>query len=265
MKDKVAEVLGLSNVSTEDLEHKIYGPIIIKTYRKLITEKSQTDGYYIILFSYMHSSFRDFESYLNISSPLEENDIQLILKQYISKFTTYKIPPGLYTFKALSEVLSRGFKNEFELRSLRKNHIHDKSDSTIIESDNVTLIIKSFSGYDIKVLRFDKKSFFNTVLDFSLYWDYKIFITIGDNEYYSERNRKLGIIKKNHLKCNVIDGSVVNGSRQPISYKFVLNKSPGYKIFRERETNHYKIINKTVLNTTTFCPEDGAHKDVNFN
>ena len=41
----------------------------------------------------MHSSFRDFESYLRMFCPLDENDGQLVLKQYNSKFTTCKIPP----------------------------------------------------------------------------------------------------------------------------------------------------------------------------
>ena len=240
LKDKVAEVLGLSAISTEDSEHELYGPIITKTKRKLITEKSQTEGYYILILKYMHSSFKDFESYLKILSSLDENDIHLIFKQYIPKFATYKIPPGVYTFKDLSEALSRGFKSEFKLRNLRPNHKHDKSDSIIIESDNVTLITKFFSRYDIKVSRFDEKSFFNTVLGFSPYWDYINYIPIGDNEYYSEKNRNLSIINKIHFKCIVIDGSVVNVSRQPILYSFVLNKPPGYKVFCDSETIHYK-------------------------
>ena len=66
LKDKVTEVFGLSDISIEDLEHEINGPNINKTYRKLLTEKSQTDGYHIIFLNYMHSSFRDFESYLRI-------------------------------------------------------------------------------------------------------------------------------------------------------------------------------------------------------
>ena len=119
-------------------------------------------------------------------SPLDEKDIQLILKQNNSKFTTYKVPPGAHTFKHLSEVYSRGFKNEFQLRILRPKHKHDKSDSYIIESDNVTLITTLFSRYDIKVLRFDKKSIFSTVLGFSPYCDYKNIID-RDNEYYSEK------------------------------------------------------------------------------
>ena len=38
--------------------------------------------------AYARSPFRDFESYLRIVVGLDENDIQLILKQYNSKFVT---------------------------------------------------------------------------------------------------------------------------------------------------------------------------------
>ena len=67
------------------------------------------------------------------------------------------------------------------------------------------------------------------------------------------------------LKADVIDGSVVNGSRQPILYSFVLDKKPGYKVFSEPETIHYKKINKSVLNTVTFFLEDDYNEVVNFN
>ena len=123
----------------------------------------------------MHSSFRDFESYLRVFSLLDENDIQLILKQYNSKFTTYKFPPGAFTFNDLSDVPSRGFQNELELRILQPNLKHDKSDSIITENDNVTLITKLILRPDIKVMRIDKNSYFNTVLSFSPIWDYKSF------------------------------------------------------------------------------------------
>ena len=62
----------------------------------------------------------------------------------------------------------------------------------------------------------------------------------------------LGNTNKIHLKCDVIDGSVVDGLRQPILYSFVLYKLPGYKIFSEPETKYYKKINKSVLNIITF-------------
>ena len=117
----------------------------------------------------MHTSFREFENLRRMYSPLDENDIQFVFKQSNSKFMTYKIPPGAYTFKYVSEVLSRGFKKALELRKIRPNHKHDKLDSIIIESDNVILITKLVFRHDIKYLRLDKKSFFNTILGLSPY------------------------------------------------------------------------------------------------
>ena len=67
------------------------------------------------------------------------------------------------------------------------------------------------------------------------------------------------------MKCDCLDGSVVNGLRQPILYSFVLDKLPGYKIFSEPETIHYKKINKSILNTITFYLEDNNNKEVDFN
>ena len=67
------------------------------------------------------------------------------------------------------------------------------------------------------------------------------------------------------MKCDVIDGSVVNGLRQPILYSFVFDKKLGYKVFSEPETIHYKKINKSVLNTITFYLEDDNNEEVDFN
>ena len=54
-----------------------------------------------------------------------------------------------------------------------------------------------------------------------------------------------------HLKCDFIDGSVVNGIREPILFSFIPDKPAGYKVFCELETIRYKKINKLVLNTIT--------------
>ena len=43
-----------------------------------------------------------------------------------------------------------------------------------------------------------------------------------------------------HLKCDVVDGSLVDGIRQPILYSFILDKPAGYNVFCERETIHCK-------------------------
>ena len=71
--------------------------------------------------------------------------------------------------------------------------------------------------------------------------------------------------KKIHLKCDVFDGSVVNGLRQPISYNIVIDKPPGCRVFSETETVLYKNINKSVLNTITFYLEDDNNEETDFN
>ena len=86
-----------------------------------------------------------------------------------------------------------------------------------------------------------------------------------DKKYYSEKNRNLSIIKKTHSKCDVIDGSVVNVSRQPLIFSFLINKPSGYKLFCEPETINYTKRNKSVLNTITFYPEEDNLEEVDFN
>ena len=188
MKDKVAEVSGLSDISPEDLEHKLLGPDIIKIYRSLSIEKSQTDGYYMFLKRYLQSIFRDFESYLRILTELNGDGIQVISKQYNSKFKTYKISPGVGLLKDITMVLSRGFRMEFQNVHLRQDRILDKSDSILIDSNDVSLITKLNLRPGITALRCDEKSFFNTISGFSSHWVYKK-IAAYDREYYSGKKQ----------------------------------------------------------------------------
>ena len=69
---------------------------------------------------------------------------------------------------------------------------------------------------------------------------------------------------KNHLKCDVIDGSVADGARQPILYSFVSDKHPGYEVFCQHETMHYEKMNKSVVNTIFFYFEPDDNKEANF-
>ena len=56
-------------------------------------------------------------------------------------------------------------------------------------------------------------------------------------------------INKIHLKCDVINVSIVKGLGQPMLFSFILNKLGGYKVFCDPERKNYKKINKPVLNT----------------
>ena len=67
------------------------------------------------------------------------------------------------------------------------------------------------------------------------------------------------------MNCDVINGSILDGLRQPILFSFVLDKPSGYKVFCQPETIHYKKINKSVLKTITFYIEDNNNNEVDFN
>ena len=67
------------------------------------------------------------------------------------------------------------------------------------------------------------------------------------------------------MKCDCIDGSIQDEVRQPILFGFVLDKKPGYKVFSQPETLHYKKINKSALNTITFYLKDDNNDEVDFN
>ena len=96
---------------------------------------------------YARSPFRDFEIYLTIPVGLDEDDIQLILKQCISYFFPYKIPPRLYMVK---DILDNVYK------------MGDHDGTLNIEYDDITmktkLIFFSF-WWNCGTLRFDEKSF----------------------------------------------------------------------------------------------------------
>ena len=87
----------------------------------------------------------------------------------------------------------------------------------------------------IIAIRFDEKSFFNTVLGFTPGWDYKHYIEIT-----SQKIVKLNSRNKIHIKSDCIQGSIQDGLRQPTLFSFNLDKPSGYKVFCESETIHYK-------------------------
>ena len=66
---------------------------------------------------YVKSPFRDFESYLRIVVGLDEDDIQLVLKQYNSKLFTYELSPKIYTIEITSEAVYTMGDHEKTLQS----------------------------------------------------------------------------------------------------------------------------------------------------
>ena len=250
VRDEIEKDLDISDITATDLQDDIIAPIIIEEYKEQVTKRMKDEQYMNILAIYTRSVFQDFESFLRTQIDLVEDDVKLVLDEYNSNFVTYKLEPGIYSYRDISEALFYILQSEYP-----------SSDSEIlIRLDDITRKTKLVVNSGIIAIRFDENSFFSTILGFTPGWDYKHY-----NQYLSQKIVNLSSTNKIHLKCDVIDGSVVNGNRQSILYSFALDKPSGYKVFCEPETIHYKKINKSVLNTITFYLEDDNNKEVNFN
>ena len=244
-RDEIEKDLDIEDITAADLQDDLIGPIMIEEYREQVTKRMKDDKYMKILAGYTRSVFQDFDSYLRTEVDLVEDDIKLVLDEYNSSFITYELDPGIYTFKDISEALFNILQSEYP----------GPSNVIDIEYDDITRKTKLIVRTGIIAIRFDEKSFFSTILGFTPGWDYKHY-----NKNTSQKVVNLGSTNKIHLKCDCFDGSVLNGIRQAILFSFVLDKLPGYKIFCEPETIHYKKTNKSVLNTITFYLEDNDHK-----
>ena len=87
---------------------------------------------------------------------LVEEDIQLILKEYNLHFITYELTPGIYTIQDISDAVHTfsGHTEDIEI---------DYNDNSV--KTKVILKYKdSRENFGLGTLRFDKKSFFHTLL-----------------------------------------------------------------------------------------------------
>ena len=105
LKDEVQEIPNIPEITDNYLEDETLASRIAETYWKLRNHITSHDGYSILLMGFARSPFRDFESYLRIIVGLEEDNIQLILKQNNEKFITYELDPGNYTIEDLKKAV----------------------------------------------------------------------------------------------------------------------------------------------------------------
>ena len=225
VRDEIEKDLVIEDITAAELQDETIGPIINEGYKEQITKRMKNEQYMNNLSFYTRSVFQDFESFLRTQIDLVEDDIKLVLDEYIASFITYENPPDIYTFKDISEVLLNCLQSEFK----------GKINEIDIEYDDITMKIKLIVGVGILAVKLEELSFFSNNLGFTPGWDYKHY-----NKYISQEILNIGSTNKIKLKCDIIDGSVVNGLRQPILYSFVLDELPGNKVFCEPETIHYK-------------------------
>ena len=114
-----------------------------------------------------------------------EGEVRLVLEIWLntSNVINYGIKPGIYTFKDLSEVLTREFQLGF-----------DGFNSSIdIEFFDYSMKTKLVVGPNFIAVEFAKELFFSNILDFNPHWDNKQY-----NEYNSHKVKNLSTKKKFH-------------------------------------------------------------------
>ena len=105
VRDEIERDLDNSDITAADLQVDLIAPIIIEEYKEQVTKRLKNEQYMNSVAGYVSSVFQDFESYLRTEVDLIGDDIKLVLDEYNSSFITYEIQPGIYTFKALFNIL----------------------------------------------------------------------------------------------------------------------------------------------------------------
>ena len=176
----------------------------------------------------------------------------LDLKYIPTKRTGFRLNPGIYEVADLNNTLKYILPDNVRV-NITIDDIRLKSNLKI----NQTLI-------------FTEKSFFYTILGFTQSRSYPLndidgFYQLIAGSYKSDKPINIFGIDKIHLKCDCIQGSIVNGIREPNLYSFALSSPPGHKIYKELKVKLFKKINKSVPSHITFYFEDDDHKPVDFN
>ena len=174
------------------------------------------------------------------------------LKYISTKRIGYSLDPGIYEIVDLYTTLK---------------HILPDNVKVNVTIDDIRL--KSILKFN-QTLIFTRKSFFYTILGFTQSHqghlnDIEGFYQILSGSYKSHRPINITGIDKVHLKCDCIQGSIVNGLRGPILCSFALSSPPGHKIYKKPRVKLFKKINKSVLSHITFYFEDDDYKPFDFN
>ena len=175
----------------------------------------------------------------------------LDLKYIPTKRTGSSLNPGIYEVIDLNNTLKHVLPNNVKA-NITIDDIRLKSNLKI----NQTLI-------------FTKRSFFYTILGFTQSRSYPLddidsHYQLIAGSYKSDKPINITGIDKIHLKCDCIQGSIVNGIREPFLYSFALSSPPGHRINNEPRIKLFKKINKSVLSHISFYLEDDDYKSVDI-
>ena len=188
---------------------------------------------------------KDFDQLKKIINQINQNikDKTIIIPEFgiENDFVEIELPPGVYELVDINRIMKQKLSDsdfEFEFN---------------IEADTISM--KS-------VLTTSNPIYFNSKLNELLGFTDTNYI---EGTHISEKPVMITTTDKVHLKCDCVDGSIVNGIREQILFSFNLSAPPGYKIIKEPNIILYKKINKTRLDSIQFFLEDNNHNPVDFN
>ena len=157
-------------------------------------------------------------------------------------------------------------------------------ESGIYEVTDIIMMLKSLLPKDVKVnitnddiilksnlatnktIRFNKKIFFfYIILGFTQshsgeVGDIERFFQIKPGTHKNDKPINIKGVDKVHLKCDCIQGSIVNGNREQILYSFALSSTADQKVYKEHRIKLFKMVNKSVLSNIAFYLENVDHK-----
>ena len=143
--------------------------------------------------------------------------------------------------KRIGYTLDPGIYEIIDLNNTLKHILPDNVEINVTIDD-----IRLKSNLKInQILLFTEKSFFYTILGFTQSCSYPLndidkFYQIIAGSCKSGRPINIAGIDKIHLKCNCIQGSILNGIREPILFSFAISCPPGHKIYKEPRIKLFK-------------------------
>ena len=185
------------------------------------------------------------------------NDLKELVEANNQQHTKYPITIPEFEIQddSIEIELTPGVYELVDINNAIKQKIHESDYDFKIDIIPDTISMKS-------VLTTSNSIHFNSRLNILLGFTNKDY---PPGTHTSEKPVMITTTDKVHLKCDCVDGSIVNGIREQILFSFNLSAPPGYKIINNPTTVLYKKINKTRLDQIQFFLEDSNHNPVDFN
>ena len=159
-----------------------------------------------------------------------------------------KLQPGIYELSDLNTAIQQKLQYYQDHREYKTNGVNFNIEANTISMKSVLTTSNPIN--------------FNSKLNELLGFTNTHYIK---GTHISEKPVMITTTDKVHLKCDCVDGSIVNGIREQILFSFNLKAPPGYKIIKEPNIILYKKIYKTRLDIIQFFLEDSNHNPVAFN